>query len=125
MARVVVAFVFGSRLASWQLCLMLTNNRPVLVHLLPIITSRLLYFTSHLILESVTSQSVLHSLTIDSRECAASPGTMCPSCASIGSCGMFNSQVCIDCIWSPSGIVTWRGLSAGCLLVVGAVVGRK
>jgi len=104
---------------------MSTNHRPVLVHLLPLITSRSLYFTSYLILESVTSQPMLHSLRIDSRECAASPGTMCPSCASAGSCGMSNSQVYVDCTWSLSGIMAWRGLSAGYLLVVGAVVRRK
>ena len=104
---------------------MLTNHRPVLVQLLPLVTSHSLYLTSQLILVSVTSHPALHSFMIDSREYAATPGTMCPLHASVGSCGMSKSQVCVDCTWSPSGIMTCRGLSAGCLLVVGAVVRRK
>ena len=124
-ARFAVSLIFGARLAIWQFLSMFTNHRPVLVHLLPRITNLPLYFTSHFIFESVTSHPALHSFTMDSRECAANPGTMWPSLAFAGSCGMSKSQVCIDCTWLPSGIVTWRGLSAAFLFVVGAVVRRK
>ena len=124
-ARFVVPHIFDVRLASWQFMLMFTNHRLVLVHVLPLITNCLLYFTSHFIFKSVTSHPAFHSLTMDSRECAANPGTMCPSLAFTGSCEMSNLQVCVDCTWSPSGIMTWRGLSTTFLFVIGAIVRRK
>ena len=104
---------------------MLTNHRPVLAHLLPLIISRHLYLTSQLTLVSVVLHPVLHSFTIESTECAARPVTMCPLYASVGSCGMSKPQVCVDCTFSPSDIVICRGLSDGCLFVVGDVDRRK
>ena len=76
MARLWAWVIVGVMLGLWLAGLMLTNHRPVLVHLLPLKTICPLYLTSQLIFVRVTSHPALHNFTIESSEREANPGTM-------------------------------------------------
>ena len=79
----------------------------------------------HSVLEKETLHSALHSLTNERREWDANPGMICPILATSGSSGIANLQVCVDCTWEPSGMVTLIGMVAIVISDVGASVTKK
>ena len=100
-------------------------HNPALVHLFPFSTILPWYVTMHSILVNVTSHSALHNRTTDSNECDANPGIICPILAVDGSCGIANTQVCVDCTCPPSGSLTTSGAPATWVSETGATVTKK
>ncbi len=79
----------------------------------------------HPIFVKRTSHPAFINVKTETRECNASPGMMCACCAAAGSIGRLSKQVWVDCTCVPLESRATRGLSAGCMLVVGAFGVRK
>jgi uncharacterized membrane protein YgdD (TMEM256/DUF423 family) len=102
-----------------------TSHKPVRMHLFPCNTNSPLYQTFHSLALMVTVHPARHNCTSDTKKWPFIPGIMCPFLASIGSFGMSSSHVWLDWSVFPSGILTFSGFWAICLLITRALVVKK
>ena len=73
----------------------------------------------------LTSHPALHSCTMESKEWATRPGSMCAILSLEGSSGMAMVHVCVELTRAPSGSFTLSGFFAYWRSVVGADMTKK
>ena len=84
----------------------LTIHSPVLMHFLPLMMTFPLCFTMTSIFVKVISHPASHSVTTESKEWDARPGTMNPICGFCGKNGRLSRHFWVDLTLFPSGRVT-------------------
>ena len=103
----------------------LTIHSPVLVHFLPLMMTLPLCFTVTSIFVKVISHPASHSVTTESNEWDARPGTMYPIRAFCGKKGRLSWHLWVDLTLFPSGSVTLICCWSPSIIVASAAVIKK